>query len=156
MISTRFLHPPESMIGKTFGYLTVVSFSGVREGVRYYLCVCQCGRERDCRGTDLRCNTISQCVFCSESVRTERSARKKKFAEKVGKYRVGHPLWGDWNAMKRQCLDKNHHGYQYYGALGVTLCEEWKSFRDFCRDMGEDKPILTFLTRIDYTKPFFK
>jgi hypothetical protein len=154
--STRYLHQPESMIGRTFGHLTVVSYSGLRNGDRFYLCTCSCGRQRDCRGADLRANSTIQCTFCSEESRTERSARKKAYIEKAGKYRFGHPLWGDWNTMRRQCIDKSHHGYQYYGALGATLCEEWRSFEDFCKDMGEDKQLLTFLTRIDYTKPFCK
>lgn len=32
-----------------------------------------------------------------------------------------------WRGMKQRCYCPNHKGYKYYGALGVTVCEAWRS-----------------------------
>ena len=34
--------------------------------------------------------------------------------------------------MKNRCYLKTHHAYSYYGARGITVCDEWKdSFESF-------------------------
>lgn len=30
-----------------------------------------------------------------------------------------------WNDMKKRCMNKNHNSYKYYGAKGITVCDEW-------------------------------
>jgi hypothetical protein len=39
--------------------------------------------------------------------------------------------------MKYRCYNPAAQSYQYYGALGVTVCERWRSdFAAFLHDMG--------------------
>lgn len=53
-----------------------------------------------------------------------------------------------WNCMLRRCYDKNFKDYFNYGGRGISVCEEWKSFENFLKDMG-DKPEGLTLDRID-------
>lgn len=51
--------------------------------------------------------------------------------------------------MKRRCRDPRRADYKWYGAVGVTVCDEWAaSFATFLRDMGECPPGMS-LDRID-------
>lgn len=41
-------------------------------------------------------------------------------------YTILYPsLMRRYSDMLRRCYDKSHHLYKYYGAKGVTVCEEW-------------------------------
>lgn len=42
-----------------------------------------------------------------------------------------------WKSMIQRCYYPSASNYQYYGAVGVTVCPQWLSFQDFLRDMGE-------------------
>lgn len=51
----------------------------------------------------------------------------------IGKYKpTEHKLWHQkWAAMLSRCYDPNDNGYYAYGAVGVTVCEEWHEFQNF-------------------------
>lgn len=49
---------------------------------------------------------------------------------------------------KQRCLNQNHHAYQLYGAIGITVCDEWKDFTNFLKDMGV-RPEGTSINRIN-------
>lgn len=41
-------------------------------------------------------------------------------------------LYETWCGMKKRCFNENHENYQWYGAKGVSVCDEWKnSFKSF-------------------------
>ena len=41
-------------------------------------------------------------------------------------------LYQIWNSMKQRCSNPNAISYKYYGAKGITVCDEWKtSFQAF-------------------------
>lgn len=50
--------------------------------------------------------------------------------------------------MMQRCYDKNSHAYDRYGARNITVCEKWKKFDGFYKDMG-DKPKGMSLERKD-------
>ena len=63
---------------------------------------------------------------CSECGNKE-AGRKR---EKHGLYK--HRLMSIYNSMKQRCYNPNHKRYYCYGAIGVTICDEWKnSFKSF-------------------------
>lgn len=39
------------------------------------------------------------------------------------------------HTIMSRCYNKHSNGYKYYGARGVTVCEEWHSFENFYRDL---------------------
>ena len=62
--------------------------------------------------------------------------------------RKGTSTYNSWLKMWSRCTNPNNNRYQYYGALGVTVCERWCDFSLFLADMGE-RPKDRTLDRID-------
>jgi hypothetical protein len=50
--------------------------------------------------------------------------------------------------MLARCNNPKNNRYRYYGARGIAVCEDWKSFENFYVDMGDPPTGLT-LDRID-------
>lgn len=62
-----------------------------------------------------------------------------------------------WIRMKKSCLNKNYPAYQFYGAKGATICDEWvNDFTKFFSEMGEMPSDCNGLQLIDFTLPFCK
>jgi len=55
--------------------------------------------------------------------------------------------------MLRRCTWPKHKDYPRYGGKGVTVCPEWNSYEQFCKDMGE-RPPNTTLDRRDNSKGY--
>ena len=53
-----------------------------------------------------------------------------------------------WANMKDRCVNTKAFKYKYYGGKGVKVSDEWQSFENFYRDMG-DVPDKMSLDRID-------
>lgn len=43
----------------------------------------------------------------------------------------GTALYECWKNMKSRCLNKNSERYYCYGAVGITICDEWLVFENF-------------------------
>lgn len=65
-------------------------------------------------------------------------------------------IYNIWRGMVSRCHDPKHVSFKYYGAKGISVCEEWRqSFHRFAADMGE-RPDGTSLDRIDSTASYSK
>lgn len=42
-----------------------------------------------------------------------------------------HPLNAVWRGIKERCTNPNADNYKWYGAKGVTVCDEWMEFLPF-------------------------
>lgn len=75
------------------------------------------------------------------------------------KKRHGHagtkrsPTYNTWRAMRQRCQNPNHDKYSYYGARGITVHDDWNTFDNFLKDMGE-RPRGKTLDRIDPDKSY--
>ena len=49
----------------------------------------------------------------------------------------GTLTYARWKSMMARCYQVNAENYQYYGARGITVCEQWHDFAAFLADMGE-------------------
>jgi hypothetical protein len=63
-------------------------------------------------------------------------------------FKVVPPLYGVWQSMRRRCLTPTTNQFADYGGRGIKICEEWDSFEQFAKDMGERPPGYT-LERVD-------
>jgi hypothetical protein len=58
--------------------------------------------------------------------------------------------------MKQRCYNPKLKAYKYYGARGITVCDEWlSSFQTFLNDLGR-RPVGFSLERKDVNKGYFK
>jgi hypothetical protein len=58
------------------------------------------------------------------------------------------PTWRSWSCMIHRCTNKKNIGFANYGGRGITVCDSWRKFDGFLRDMGW-RPEGTSLDRID-------
>lgn len=82
------------------------------------------------------------------------SAAPSRQPERQREYsRKYHQQWPEkqiWRGIKYRCLNPRSTSFRYYGARGITICEEWKnSFQAFFSHVGRRPvPGLT-IERID-------
>jgi hypothetical protein len=67
--------------------------------------------------------------------------------------RQGTKTYYVWAAMIQRCTNPKSRDWRLYGAIGITVCERWRDFANFLRDMGE-KPDELSLDRIDNDGPY--
>lgn len=58
------------------------------------------------------------------------------------------PTFRVWQMMRKRCTDPSHRMYYRYGGRGIRVCDQWRSFSAFLKDMGE-RPSGLVLDRIN-------
>lgn len=108
--------------GQVFGWLTVGDLIGRNKAGKYvWKCTCKCGKQIEVRH-DYLLHTNSPKTHCG---------CKNKGPS------VLHPLeYGVWSMMLVRCTDPGHVAWHHYGGRGIRVCDAWKDFDTFRRDMG--------------------
>lgn len=112
------VHNFVDMSGLRFNRLTVDKYVGGGK----WLCFCECGNKTIASGKNIR-EGITKSCGC---IRTE-ERKSRKIANPV----KDNPHYCRWRSMRARCENKNDPHYKNYGGRGITVCEEWKSFRNF-------------------------
>lgn len=116
----------KDLTGQRFGKLLVISrdedyVSPNGNRITRWKCACECGSTASVNGTELSRGTKScGCV-------QRQSARDRQ--TKHGK--CGTRLYRIWKGIVVRCTNPNHHTYKNYGAKGITVCDEWRTFEPF-------------------------
>lgn len=123
-------------IGKRYGKLTVVSYYGkVNDGWQNHKlleCVCDCGRTKVTRQSNLRAGRTRSCGCICGPARKHPEGESKT------------PEIMAWRAMIQRCTNQKHPYYAHYGGRGISVCDEWmNSYKRFLDDMGR-RPDKTF------------
>jgi hypothetical protein len=107
------------LTGKVFGRWTVVGLDHTDKQNKYWLCKCECGKERVVRAGDLP--------------RTSNSSNKLRKCKCTPDYK--HPATNVWYYMKKRCYSKNpNHINNNYEGRGIKMCIAWaKSSRAFVK-----------------------
>ena len=83
---------------------------------------------------------------CTRARNAKEAATKHGYAlEDRSKRPPEYRAWGD---MRSRCFGRSEDS-KYYGARGITVCEEWSSFPQFYADMGPRPSPQHSLDRID-------
>jgi hypothetical protein len=125
------------MIGKTFGFLTVVAEDPRRNRKRYFQCQCRCGKRRIVYAYDLKRGHSRSCRSCIKI--------RHGHARKGGHRSPTHYVW---TSMLQRCGNPKCPTFTYYGGRGIAVCDRWRLFEHFLSDMGE-KPDGLCIERID-------
>jgi hypothetical protein len=119
------------MVGKEFGRLTVLSEFKKHNGKRnitFLRCRCVCGNVKDINAQHVkRGNTISCGCFNKERVIEAKSSHGM----------FGTSFYNCWINMIKRCDYINGEDFIHYGGRGITVCERWRSFENFHKDMYE-------------------
>jgi hypothetical protein len=118
----------EDVTGRAFGRLTAVRFSHFAPGrFPHWLCACECGSEKTVNGYSLLSGRTQSCGCLQRERSTQ--ARLSHGMSKHRAYRC-------WARMKNRCENPNAIDFDHYGARGILLCQEWRTFEGFWTDMG--------------------
>lgn len=108
-------------VGDTFSRLVVIGHPFYLHGQRTrQMAVCQC-----------ECGTIL-CVACDSLVYGNGKSCGCYKSERASQLKTKHGLSGDriysiWKGMRDRCENPRSPAYEEYGALGIIICEEWRS-----------------------------
>lgn len=61
-----------------------------------------------------------------------------------------------WSHMLTRCNNPKYNQFHRYGGRGIRVCDEWKEFQTFYRDMGVKPSPSHSLDRIDNNKGYSK
>ena len=157
----RAKYTDPSYIGMKYNRLTVVDawigdFHSHHSKVVVWKCQCDCGNETVARATEVA-NGYKKSCGCLSAEGLELGRAKRKYEVGQG---YGERLYGIWNTMKQRCENPNNASYKYYGAKGVTVCNEWvnnyEAFREWAYANGYDEnaPLSKHTCTIDRIDPF--
>lgn len=104
----------EDLTGRRFNRLVVLYRDENGKGSKSrWKCICDCGTETVVSGTNLKTGAVKSCGCLRHMKHDTHHLSNTRL------YRI-------WNAMKNRCYRKTHQAYSYYGARGITVCDEWK------------------------------
>jgi len=132
--------------GQKFGRLTTIKRIKNDGLAASYLCQCECGKYVPVRAVCLTSGRSKSCGCLKVDVQRERQT--KHGYTKMGA--IITPTYSSWRCMKSRCSRNKN-----YISKGITICEEWKTFDNFLRDMGKRPEGMT-LERIDNSKGYYK
>jgi len=108
--------------GIRFGKLVVIEKDENNKRKNYWLCKCDCGKNKSIFRGHLTANRIDHCGCLSFQ---KKSAINKTHGE------TNTRLFKIWNGMRDRCRNPHNHSYSRYGGRGISVCTEWSDFLTF-------------------------
>ena len=120
--------------GQIFGRLTAIAEAPKRDGYRFIVCRCECGKEKTIALGALRKGATRSCG-CFRADRLREVHTKHGHISQMTGASTTYRTWSRWRSA---CHNPNHVEFAGYGARGYTMCDEWRAeFVNFLRDLGE-------------------
>lgn len=113
----------KDITGIKFGSLTAVSFSHIKNRQAFWNYSCKCGNTYTGRANTIAYQTKKKNDPQLPSCGCVELARKTKHGYR--KVKETHPAYKAYRGIMSRCYDSNNREYQWYGAKGVTICDEW-------------------------------
>lgn len=116
----------KDITGKRFGKLTAIKSVGFRKRLvtlfeNIWECQCDCGRR-----VEVFIGYLPEKKSCGCLV-------QKRGGFLNNKHNIR--FFGVWKSMLRRCTNKDDESFSRYGGKGITVCESWKDFENFKKDM---------------------
>lgn len=113
---------------QVFGSLTALEFAYINKGQAHWKFKCRCGKD-----IVVRANTItyqSKKAMLKEDTELPSCGcveliRKTKHGHRSAKNT--HPLYKVYRGILNRCYNENDPNYRFYGAKGVTICNDWRN-----------------------------
>jgi hypothetical protein len=67
--------------------------------------------------------------FCSRAC--------NRFRNQIKHGKCTSRIYKVWSAMKGRCCNETDPGFQHYGGRGIKVSDDWMTFENFYRDVGE-------------------
>ena len=103
------------LTGQKFGYLTAIEIDPtVKNGRTNWKCLCKCGNYTTVVAFQLRSGKTTSCGC-------------RRYETKNQTHGMKHTrIYSIWCGMKARCYGKSDKNYSRYGAVGISVCDEWK------------------------------
>lgn len=116
----------KDLTGQRFGFLDVISQSQSKDGVTYWRCKCDCGKE----------TIVARPSLIQGRTRSCGCYRDRSSGERIGNIRRTHGmsksrLYSIWICMRDRCSNPNNKRFGCYGGRGIAVCPEWGTFETF-------------------------
>lgn len=121
-----------NLIGQKFGRLLVLEFAGIRNYRTFFLCRCECGKEKIIMGKSIINGKTKSCGCLIKEV-----MKNNFFGVTHGKHNT--IFYKKWGGIKTRCLNKKNHTYKNYGGRGIKICDKWLKFEGFYDDMYDNE-----------------
>jgi hypothetical protein len=129
-----------------YGRLTAIKRTGMRGCKHLWLCICDCGNEKDVAIASLRDGSTRSCGCL---------ARENLHCVTHGKSHSSE--YNTWHSMIQRCVNPNAPCYHNYGGRGINVCDRWmECFDNFYKDMGNKPTPHHSIERIDNNKGYCK
>lgn len=140
--------------GEKFGKLTVLRRVENKNSRTRWLCQCECGNLTIAYSNMLINGTHKSCgCYKNQRIKELNYKHGQSNARKRGQ---GTKMYENWKGMKARCYYPKHKDYKYYGAKGITVCDEWvhdyQCFYDWAINNGYEEGLT--LDRIDSLKNY--
>lgn len=104
------------LIGCKFGRLKVIAASETINKKRYWVCRCDCGKEKIVATTLLRSGITKSCGCLKiDNGRSKRIHGMRR-----------HPAYIIWAKIIQRCTNPSVERYPQYGGRGITICDAWR------------------------------
>lgn len=109
-------------IGRRYGRLIISEYKGKKGYETFFLCKCDCGKEKIVRKNDLMSGHTKSCGCLN----------RERIREKCVTHGLSNKrLYYIWKGMIHRCEDPKESGYHRYGGRGITVCDEWHDVKNF-------------------------
>lgn len=134
------------LTGQRFGKLVVIEFGEMRKCHSYWLCKCDCGNSFVTQGTSLKTGNTKSCGCIK---------KERIIAISTSHGKRNTDTYKTWAEMLQRCNNIKNKHYKDYGKRGISVCDEWRTFEGFYKDMG-DRPEGLTLDRKDNDSSYCK
>lgn len=110
------------MTGKRYGRYTVIKRVDKNDNKGWWLCRCDCGKEKVVHGHLLRIGSTKSCGCYSID-----NAKKNFTTHGLTQTK----LYSVHRTMVARCQNPKNNSYKTYGAKGIKVCEEWLGEKGF-------------------------
>ena len=113
------------MVGKRYGYLTVLHIAEKKDksGRKYLVCKCDCGNVKIIAAGHVRSGASKSCGCKGKEAVIKRCTTHGKSNSR---------LFTIWQGIKRRCNNQNDQSFDHYGGRGISMCKEWSDdFQSF-------------------------
>ena len=131
----------KDLTGMKFGRLTArVKLPSLKPGDGFrWECDCECGGKAIVKARLLTYKHGTRSCGCllreKNQSRPVRGRTNLKHGHAIDERKTGE--YSSWSSMVQRCTNPKNRNYCFYGARGVTVCQEWlESFDKFLADMG--------------------
>lgn len=121
--------------GQKYNRITILEFISIRKDrSALWLCECECGKKIKVPASRVKNGYIRSCGCLREEWRKSKECGKQSVTHGMSGTRM-HRIW---IGMLSRCYNPNRKKYKNYGALGVTVCDQWRNnFMQFYKDMKD-------------------